>query len=192
MGTEELRAAVLQEATAEAAGLVEVATAEASQLVDSERRRLEEYADTQVAEHRVIQDREVATRTAALRIEVRNAVLKRKQELLEGLYHELEQRLLTDDAVYHTYLEQAVTQIGQEAPVSIECRKRDASAVADLLPKGGDWPRVRIDKTLADDRGGLFAHYANSELDLTLSAVSTGLRERTLVAVAQILFGEKK
>jgi len=192
MGTEELRAAVLQEATAEAAGLVEAANAEASQLVDSEIRRLEEYVDTQVAEHRVIQDREVATRTAALRIEGRNAILKRKQELLEDLYQELEQKLLTDDALYRTYLEQAVKQIGQEAPLSIECRKSDASSVADLLPKRGDWARVRIQTTLADDRGGLLAHYADSELDLTLSAVSTELRERTLVAAAQILFGERR
>lgn len=192
MGTEELRAAVLQEATAEAAGLVETAAARASQLVDSERRRLEEYADTQVAEHRVIQDREIATRTAALRIEVRNAILKRKQELLEDLYREFEQRLLTDDALYRAYLEQAVQQIGQGAPLSIECRERDASTISDLLPKGEDWPRVRIDTTLDNGSGGLLAHYAESELDLTLSAVSTDLRERTLVAVSQFLFGEKE
>ncbi|MHB8071732.1 MAG: V-type ATP synthase subunit E [Candidatus Cryosericum sp.] len=192
MGTQELRAAVLQEATAEATGLVEAAAAQASQLVDSQRRQLEEYANTQVAEHRTIRDRDVATKVAALRIELRNAVLKRKQELLDDLYRELEQKLLTDDTLYHAYLEHLVQQIGQDAPLSIECRQRDASTVVALLPKSGDWPGVRIDTTLADNRGGLFAHYAESELDLTLSAASMGLRERTLVAVAQILFGDKR
>lgn len=192
MGTQELRAAVLQEATAEAAGLVEAATVQASQLVGNQRRQLEEFADTQVAEHRAIRDRDIATKAAALRIELRNAVLKRKQELLEDLYQKLEQRILADGMLYHAFLERAMQQIGQQAPLSIECRKADASAIAALLPKGGDWSDVRIDRTLADSLGGFVAHYAESELDQTLSAASTELRERTLVAVAQILFGEKK
>lgn len=192
MGTQELRAAVLQEATAEAASLIEAATAQASQLVDSQRRQLEDLANTQVAEHRTTRDREITTKAAALRIELRNAILRRKQELLEGLYQELEQRLLTDDMLYHAYIEQAMQQIGQEAPLSIECRKVDVPAIAASLPKGGDWSGVRIDPALADNRGGFIAHYAESELDLTLSAASTGLRERTLVATAQILFGDKK
>src|SRR5450756_1149004 len=93
MGTEELRAAVLQEATAEATALIEAATVQASQLVDNQRRQLEEDANARVAEHRAIQDREIATKTVALKIELRNAILKRKQELLEGLYQELEQNV---------------------------------------------------------------------------------------------------
>ncbi len=192
MGTEELRAAVLQEATAEATALIEAATVQASQLVDSQRRQLEEDANARVAEHRAIRDREIVTKAAALKIELRNAILKRKQELLEGLYQELEQKVRDDDALYRAYLERAVKQIGQEIPVSIECRSRDESVIKALLPKRGKWKGVSIDAVLADSNGGFIAHFAEAELDLTLSAASTALREVTLVEAAQVLFGDKK
>jgi len=191
MGTEELRAAVLQEATAEATALIEAATVEASQLVDGQRRQLEERVNTQVAEHRATRDREIATKAAALKIELRNAILKRKQELLEGLYQELEQNVRNDDALYHAYLERAVEQIGQEVPLSIECRRRDESVIMALLPKRGKWKGIRIDAVLADGNGGFIVHFVEAELDLTLSAASTGLREDTLVEAAQVLFGDK-
>jgi len=192
MGTEELRAAVLQEATAEATALIEAATVQASQLVDSQRRQLEEDANARVAEHRAIRDREIVTKEAALKIELRNAILKRKQELLEGLFQELEQKVRDDDALYHAYLERAVEQIGQEIPVSIECRSRDESIIKALLPKRGKWKGVSIDAVLADSNGGFIAHFAEAELDLTLSAASTALREVTLVEAAQVLFGDKR
>jgi vacuolar-type H+-ATPase subunit E/Vma4 len=134
MGTEELRAAVLQEANAEATALIDAAAAQASQLVNSQKRQLEEYANTQVAEHRAIRDREIATQAIALKIELRNVILKRKQELLEGLYQELEKKVRDDDGLYRAYLERAVEQIGQEIPVSIECRSQDESTITALLP----------------------------------------------------------
>jgi len=192
MGTEELRAAVLQEATAEATALIEAATVEASQLVDGQRRQLEEDSNARIAEHRALRDREVTTKAAALKIELRNAILKRKQELLEGLYQELEQKVRNDDALYGEYLERAVKQIGQEIPVSIECRSRDESIIRALLPKRGKWKGVSIDAVLADSDGGFIVHFAEAELDLTLSAASIALREVTLVETAQVLFGEKK
>ncbi|RIE16620.1 hypothetical protein [Candidatus Cryosericum septentrionale] len=192
MGTEELRAAVLQEATAEAIALIEAATVQTSQLVDSQRRQLEEDATARVAEHRAIRDREIATKAAALKIELRNAILKRKQELLEGLYQEVEQNVRDDDALYRSYLERAVAQIGQETPLSIECRSQDKSIITALLPKREDWTGVRIDAVLADSNGGFIVHFAEAELDLTLSAASIGLREVTLVEAAQVLFGDKR
>jgi vacuolar-type H+-ATPase subunit E/Vma4 len=192
MGTEELRTAVLQEATAEATALIEAATVQASQLVDSQKRQLEEQAEKRAAEHRAIRDHDIVTRTAALKIELRNALLKRKQELLEGLYQEFEQNIRNDDVLYHAYLERAMKQIGEETPLSIECRQQDASAILALLPKRGKWKSVRIDAMLADGNGGFIVHFAEAELDLTLSAASTALREVTLVEAAQVLFGDKR
>jgi vacuolar-type H+-ATPase subunit E/Vma4 len=192
MGTEELRAAVLQEASAEATALIEAATVQASQIVDDQSRQLEERANTRVAEHRAIRDHEIVTKAAALRIELRNAILKRKQELLEGLYQELEQNVRSDDALYRAYLERAVNQIGQETPLSIECRRQDESIIRALLPKRGDGTDIRVDMGLADSDRGFIVHFAGAELDLTLSAASNSLREGTLVEVAQVLFGDKK
>ena len=192
MGTEELRAAVLQEATAEATALIEAATVEASQLVDGQRRQLEEYGNTRVAQHRATRDHDIVTQTAALKIELRNAILKRKQELLEELYQELEQKIRNDDALYHAYLERAVQQIGQDVPISIECRSQDEPIIKALLPKRGKWKGVSIDAVLADSNGGFIVHFAEAELDLTLSAASIALREVTLVEAAQVLFGDKK
>jgi len=192
MGTEELRAAVLQEATAEATALIEAATVEASQLVDGQRRQLEEYCNTLVVQHRATRDHEIVTQTAALKIELRNAILKRKQELLEELYQELEQKIRNDDALYHAYLERAVQQIGQDVPISIECRSQDEPIIKALLPKRGKWKGVSIDAVLADSNGGFIVHFAEAELDLTLSAASIALREVTLVEAAQVLFGDKK
>jgi vacuolar-type H+-ATPase subunit E/Vma4 len=192
MGTEELRAAVLQEATAEATALIEAATVEASQLVDSQKRQLEEYGNTRVAQHRATRDHDIVTQTAALKIELRNAILKRKQELLEGLYQGLEQKVRNDDALYGEYLERAVKQIGQEIPVSIECRSQDEPIIRALLPKRVKWKGVRIDAVFADSNGGFIVHFAEAELDLTLSAASIALREVTLVEAAQVLFGDKR
>jgi hypothetical protein len=45
---------------------------------------------------------------------------------------------------------------------------------------------------LADNNGGFIVHFAEAELDLTLSAASTALREVTLVEAAQVLFGDKR
>jgi vacuolar-type H+-ATPase subunit E/Vma4 len=192
MGTEELRAAVLQEATAEATALIEAATVEASQLVDGQRRQLEEYGNTRVGQHRATRDHDIVTQTAALKIELRNTILKRKQELLEELYQELEQKVRDDDGLYRAYLEQAVEQIGQDVPISIECRSQDEPIITALLPKRGKWKAVHIDAVLADSNGGFIAHFAESELDLTLLAASIALREVTLVEAAQVLFGDKK
>ncbi|MHC1679062.1 MAG: hypothetical protein AB9886_00780 [Candidatus Cryosericum sp.] len=192
MGTEQLRTAVLQEATAEATALIEAATVQASQAVDSEKRWLEEQTKARVSEHRSIRDHEIATKAAALRIELRNAVLKRKQELLEGLYQELEQSVRSDDALYRAYLERAVSLIGQETPLSIECRRQDESVIRALLLKREDGTDMRVDLDLAESDGGFVVHFAEAELDFTLSATSASLREDTLVEVAQVLFGDKK
>jgi len=192
MGTEELRAAVLQEATAEATALIEAATVQASQLVDSQKRQLEEHGSMLVAQHRASRDHDIVTQTAALKIELRNAILKRKQELLEGIYQELEQKVRDDAALYRAYLERAVEQVGLEAPLSIECRSVDEPVIRGLLLKRVGWSGVRIDALLADTDGGFVAHFAEAELDLTLSAASAGLREGTLVEAAQVLFGDTK
>ena len=192
MGTEELRAAVLQEATAEATALIEAAAVQASQLVDSQKRQLEEHGSMLVAQHRASSDHEIVTQTAALKIELRNAILKRKQELLEGIYQELEQRVRDDAALYRAYLERAVEQVGLEAPLSIECRGVDEPLIRGLLLKRVGWTGVRIDALLADTDGGFVAHFAEAELDLTLSAASTALRDGTLVEAAKVLFGETK
>jgi vacuolar-type H+-ATPase subunit E/Vma4 len=192
MGTEELRAAVLQEATAEATTLIEAATVEASQVAESQRRQLEDQATTRIAERRASKDREVATKVAALKIELRNAILKRKQELLEGLYQELEQNVRSDGSLYRAYLERAVEEIGEETPLSIECRQQDAPIILALLPERGDWKGVRIDAALGDSDGGFIVHFAEAEIDLTLSAASSSLRERTLVEVSQVLFGDMR
>ncbi|MCX6084991.1 MAG: V-type ATP synthase subunit E family protein [Caldiserica bacterium] len=190
MGTEELRAAVLQEATAEATALIEAATVQASQVAETQRRQLEEQADTRIAGRRALKDREVATKAAALKIEMRNAILKRKQELLEGLYEELEQRLRSDESLYRAYLERAVEEIGEEAPLSIECRPQDAPVILALLPRRADWTKVRLDAVPGDSGGGFIVHFAEAEIDFTLSAASSSLRERTLVEVSRVLFGD--
>ncbi len=192
MGTEELRAAVLQEATAEATALIEAATVQASQLVDNQKRQLEEYVNTRVAQHRATRDREIVTEAAAVKIELRNAILKRKQELLERVYRDVEQKVKADPALYLAYLERAVEQVGQEAPLSIECRRQDESMIRELLLKRRNWTGVRVDTVLADSNGGFIARFAEAELDLTLSQASIGLRESTLVEVAQVLFGDER
>lgn len=59
MGTDELRKAVLQEATAEATALIDAATAKASEAVEIQNRQLEEQAEKRVAEHRAMRDRDI-------------------------------------------------------------------------------------------------------------------------------------
>jgi vacuolar-type H+-ATPase subunit E/Vma4 len=192
MGTEGLRAAVLQEATTEANGLIKAAAVQASQAVESEKRQLEEHANARAAEYQVSGQRETATKVAALRIELRNAALKRKQELLEKLYCEVEQTIGESDSLYRAYLEHAVAHIGDETPVSVECREGDRPVVTELVSRRADAADIRIESTLAESERGFVIHFAEAAIDLTLSAACVSLREDTLVEVAQALFCQKK
>ncbi|MGB9665830.1 MAG: V-type ATP synthase subunit E [Candidatus Cryosericum sp.] len=192
MGTEELRAAVLRQAAEEAAALVDAATTKASQAVENEKRRLEELAEKRAAEYRAVRDRDVVNRAAALKIELRNALLKRKQELLDELYAEMENRVRNDEGLYHSYLKQAVASLGQGTPVSLDCRARDEVVLKDLLNQHAEWTDVRIDPVLADSEAGFVAHFAEGDLDLTLTAATGAVRESAVVDVAQALFGESR
>lgn len=64
--------------------------------------------------------------------------------------------------------------------------------IRELLLKRRNWTGVRVDTVLADSNGGFIARFAEAELDLTLSQASIGLRESTLVEVAQVLFGDER
>jgi vacuolar-type H+-ATPase subunit E/Vma4 len=192
MGTEELRAAVLQEAAAEAAALVEAAAAAASEAVEIQNRQLEEQAEKRVAEHRAMRDRDIVNRTAALKIELRNALLQRKQQLLDDLYQDAKRAVQGDESLYRAYLKQALEQLGQSVPVSIECTARDRGLVRDMLKDRAEWADVRIEAALADNEGGLIARFAEGDLDLTLSAAMGALCENTVLEVAPVLFGGKK
>ena len=192
MGTEELRAAVLQEAAAEAAALVEAAAAAASEAVEIQNRQLEEQAEKRVAEHRAMRDRDIVNRTAALKIELRNALLQRKQQLLDDLYQDAKRAVQGDESLYRAYLKQALEQLGQAVPVSIECTARDRGLVRDMLKDRAEWADVRIEAALADNEGGLIARFAEGDLDLTLSAAMGSLRENTVLEVAPVLFGDKR
>ncbi len=192
MGTEELRAAVLQEATAQADALVQAATVQASQAVEDEQRRLEEHANVRAADYQAVQLRTAATKAATSRIELRNAVLKRKQELLEDLYREVERTVADTDSLYQKYLEHAAMHIGNETPVSIECRNDDVSAVTAILSRRSDASGIRIEPVLPEDKRGLVVRFADAVIDLTLSAACVSLREDTIVETAQALFSQKK
>lgn len=192
MGTDELRKAVLQEATAEATALIEAATAKASEVVESQNRQLEEQAEKRVAEHRTVRDRDIVNRTAALKIELRNALLKRKQQLLDDLYSDAKQKVQDDESLHRAYLQQAFEQLGHVAPVSIDCAGRDLGLVREMLRSRAEWADIHVDPRLADNEGGLIAHFAEGDLDLTLSAVMAALRENTVVEIARVLFGETR
>jgi len=192
MGTDELKAAVLREAAAEANALVEAATAKASQVVEDQKRHLEEQAGKRAAEHRAVRDRDIVNRTAALKIDLRNTLLKRKQELLGDLYHEIDQKVRCDEALYRSYLSHAVEQLGQSLPISVDCTARDESLIRELLNRRPELAGVRIDTTLPDSSAGLIAHFAEGDLDLTLSAAIEALRESTVVEAARMLFGDER
>jgi vacuolar-type H+-ATPase subunit E/Vma4 len=192
MGTEELRGAVLQEAMAEANALVEAAAVQASQAVENEKRQLEEHATIRLTQYRSIQQREAATTVATRRIELRNAILKRKQELIDELYREVEQTVGETDSLYGAYLEHAAAHIGDETPVSVECREGDRPVVTELVSRRADAADIRIEPTLAESERGFVIHFAEAAIDLTLSAACVSLREDTLVEAAQALFCQKK
>jgi vacuolar-type H+-ATPase subunit E/Vma4 len=192
MGTEELRAAVLQEATAEADGLIEAAAAQASQTVENEKLKLGEYASARVAEFQVMKQREAAAKAAALKIELRNAALKRKQELLEELYREVERTIGETDSLYLAYLEHAAAHIGDEMPVSVECLEDNEPVVTELISRRADAAGISVEPTLPKGERGFVVHFAEAAIDLTLSAACMSLRDNTLVEAAQAMFCQKK
>jgi len=123
---------------------------------------------------------------------LRNALLQRKQQLLDDLYQDAKRAVQGDESLYRAYLKQALEQLGQAVPVSIECTARDRGLVRDMLKDRAEWADVRIEAALADNEGGLIARFAEGDLDLTLSAAMGSLRENTVLEVAPVLFGDKR
>ena len=190
MGTEELKAAVLQEAEAEAASLVDAATAAVAERTSKERQLLEELTAARIAEHRAEKSRAVAVRTAALRIELRNGVLARKQEWLNALFQEVRHSVQSDAEQYRSFLDRAVAQVQNELPDSLDCRPQDRELVSDILQQRGLGDRVRVNPVLPDATPGLVAHYAEADVDLTLEGACARLRDSSAVDVAHLLFGD--
>ena len=190
MGTEELKAAVLQEAAVEAAALVDAATAAVAERTGKERQLLEELAAARIAEHRAEKSREVAARTAALRIELRNGILTRKQERLNSLFEEVRRSIEGDPQQYALFLEHAVEQVQTEPPDSLDCRSQDQELVSGILERHGLSDKTRVNAALPDTTPGLVAHYNEAELDLTLDEACARLRDASAVEVAHLLFGD--
>lgn len=190
MGTEELKAAVLQEAEAEAASLVDAATAAVAERTSKERQLLEELTAARIAEHRAEKSRAVAVRTAALRIELRNGVLARKQEWLNALFQEVRHSVQSDAEQYGSFLDRAVAQVQNELPDSLDCRPQDRELVSDILQQRGLGDRVRVNPVLPDVTPGLVAHYAEADVDLTLEGACARLRDSSAADVAHLLFGD--
>jgi vacuolar-type H+-ATPase subunit E/Vma4 len=190
METEELKAAVLQEAAAEAASLVDAATAAVAERTSKERQLLEELAAARTAEHRAEKRREVAVHTAALRIELRNGILAHKQEWLNSLFQEVRHSIQSDAELYRSFLEHAVAQVQNELPDSLDCRPQDGEVVLDMLQQRGLGDRVRVNPVLPDATPGLVAHYAEADVDLTLEGACARLRDTSAVDVAHLLFGD--
>ncbi len=191
MGTEEVKTAVLQEATAQADALVEAALSRASRILENEKRALQADADTQLAEYRLKRQREAATKSAALRIELRNAVLQRKQELLEELYRSVEQTIGETGTLYRQYLARAVSAIGDGTLSLIECREDDTAILRELVSLRPDAGAIVIEPTLSPRERGFLAHVARATIDLTLSAAVAALKEETTIEVAQALFARE-
>jgi vacuolar-type H+-ATPase subunit E/Vma4 len=190
MGTEELKATVLEEAAVEAAALVDAATAAVAERMGKERQLLEELTALRIAEHRAEKSREVAARTAALRIELRNGILARKQEWLSSLFQEVQQKIQGDPEQYASFLEHAIEQVQGELPDSLDCRSRDRELVSDILERRGLGDRIRVNAVLPDTTPGLVAHYSEAELDLTLNEACARLRDTSALDVAHLLFGD--
>ena len=190
MGTEELKAAVLQEAEAEAASLVDAATAAVAERTSKERQLLEELTAARIAEHRAEKSRAVAVRTAALRIELRNGVLARKQEWLNALFQEVRHSVQSDAEQYGSFLDRAVAQVQNELPDSLDCRPQDRELVSDILQQRGLGDRVRVNPVLPDATPGHVAHYAEADVDLTLEGACARLRDSSAADVAHLLFGD--
>lgn len=190
MGTEEVRTAVLQEATAQADALVEAALSRASRILENEKQALQANADTQLMEYRSKRQRETVTKSAALRIELRNAVLQRKQELLEELYRSVERTIGETDTLYRQYLARAVSAIGDDTLSLIECREDDTAVLRELVSRRPDAGTIIIESTLSPSERGFRAHVARATIDLTLSAAVAALKEETTIEVAQTLFAQ--
>lgn len=190
MGTEEVRTAVLQEATAQADALVEAALSRASRILENEKQALQANADTQLMEYRSKRQRETVTKSAALRIELRNAVLQRKQELLEELYRSVEQTIGETDTLYRQYLARAVSAIGDGTLSLIECREDDTAVLRELVSRRPDAGTIIIESTLSPSERGFRAHVTRATIDLTLSAAVAALKEETTIEVAQTLFAQ--
>lgn len=191
MKAEELRTAVLQEAKKEAVSLIEAATAEVSALVEQEKNRINREDAASLAEYRAAADRRANVRAVSMRVTLRNALLERKQKLLEQVYAELMQSVRDDAKLYRAFLVRALGQIGPDTPTSIECRAEDQAQIKKLLTKRNDAANIRINPVLSDPDGGLMVKFPEGDVDLTLSAACAALKEETLVETAKALFSEK-
>ena len=188
MGTEELRTAVLREAEAEASGVLEAGRAQSVMTSDAERMRLENQRRHVLEERKQRVDHDRVVSEASLKVESRNALLLRKQQLIEEVFSEAERRIGSDAEAYAAFLRWAIDQIPPAGPVRIVCRPEDREVVQGLLSTHPPMVASVVESPAGTTELGLMVLLADSEVDLTLRAACQNLRERTLVDVASDLF----
>jgi len=195
MSFERLEAAVIAEAKAEAAKIVESARAEAGALLARARADQERAFEDAVRQAETAQTRETARQTGLAGHEGRLAVLEAKNRLIDEVFGKAKERIRTlPDAEYMAlmadWLKALPDDAGGTVMVNPSDEKRFTKAFLDGVnasrPAGGKYSGVATDARIS---GGFLVAGESFTIDATLDNRMSDLRESLAGDIARELFG---
>jgi len=181
---------VLASAEAEAREILAKAQAEAqaerdrrsAALRDDQKRRL----NAAIAQVDAGLERELAMRRAENGMQLLTA----KNEILDAIFWRALERMRASDGFdYGAWLARQVRQAVAAGAGVLQCNARDRDAVAAVLAESGTHA-ITLAEEPAPVQGGVLLVGESQDLDLTLDAALSDLREEMSVPLAERLFGD--
>ncbi len=186
-----LEQAVEAKARAEAEAALAEARREAQAHWERESERLRREYERRREAARTAFQAAVEQETNTLEGRNRQAVLARKNEILDQVFQAATQGVLNLPADgYRAWLRTQLTRLPDE-PLEILTNPRDRDATADLLRELRR-PNLRLSGRSAFVKGGFLAVGASRDFDYSLDALMSVQREALTERVAALLFGEEK
>jgi len=191
----EVEAAVLKKAQAEAESLLVEARRLAEERWQRESVRLREEHRRRLEHLRVEEEAALAREVAAKRAEHRRALLARKNEILDEVFHQAAEAIITlPDDGYRCWLEAQLLRVvrltqGDESAGEVLTNDRDHTLVGRLLTQLTPGARLTLAAERVPIRGGFLVRGRRWDLDLSLDSLLAQLRETLAEKVATALFG---
>ncbi len=195
MSFERLEAAVIAEAEAESAKIVETARAEAEALLARARAEQERVFDDAVRQAETAQTRETARQTGLAGHDGRLAVLEAKNRLIDDVFRAAKERMITlPEAEYMAlmaeWLKALPEEVGGTVMVNPSDEKKFTKAFLDGVNASrsvrGKFAGVASDARIA---GGFAVASDTYTIDATLENRMNDLRESLAGDIARELFG---
>lgn len=193
MSVRRIREAIQSEARQEAEKMMADAQARHDEQLEAAARRLDEEFERRFERARQDAEQESRRRIARTRAQHNQALLRRRNEILDDLFRQAVERLTGQpDEQYRDLARAWLQQVPQDAAGELLCATRDGDRLAPLIEELNRSRDAGAQLTLTPgdrpERGGVVFRAEKFEIDLSLDARVAHLREELAPEVAATVF----